>query len=642
MAPRLAPYGTWQSPLSAGRIVTETVGLGQIVLEGDDIYFIEVRPSEDGRNAIVQADAGTQRVRDVLPAPFNARSRVHEYGGGAFTVAPRGLLYFVNFTDQRVYALPRDGVPRPVTPQDSRRYADLVYDARHARLIAVCEEHVGANEPANSLVVIDLRNARVRPLATGADFYASPRLSPDGRRLAWLAWHHPNMPWDDTELWLAVVRDDGSLSEARCIAGGAAESIFQPEFGPDGALYFISDRNGWWNLYRWEAERLEALAPMEAEFGLPQWLFGMSTYGFASAHELVCAYNRQNTWRLALLDLATRRFTPLNTPYTEIGGLRAGGGRAYFLGSSPSEPPALVAYDLGTCRTTVLRRSSRVVLETGFLSVPEPLAFPTTQGETAYGFYYPPQNRDFVPPQGARPPLIVFCHGGPTAATTGALNLKIQYWTSRGYAVCDVNYRGSTGYGRAYRQRLEGQWGVVDVEDCVAAARALILRGLADPQHLAIRGGSAGGYTALCALVFHDAFVAGASYYGISDLEALSRDTHKFESHYLERLIGACPARRDLYRARSPLHHAQRLNRPLIFFQGLEDKVVPPDQTERMVHILKKKGVPVALVLFQDEAHGLRRAENIRRALEAELYFYGRIFGLTPADELEPVAIHNL
>ncbi len=648
MPARIAAYGTWSSPWTAERIAAETVGLGQIVLHGEEIYFLESRPAEGGRNVIMRAvaEGGRVRLHELLPAPFNARTRVHEYGGGAFTVAPHGQLYFVHFADQRIYALPRDGPPRPLTPPDEgrRRYADLVYDARRRRLLAVCEEHGRGGEPVNYLAAIDLDGGQrgVRALATGADFCAAPRLAADGRRLAWLAWHHPNMPWDGCELMLAAVRDDGTLSELRCVAGGPEESIFQPEFGPDGALYFVSDRSGWWNLYRYDNGRVESLAPLEAEFGQPQWVFGLSTYGFVSPTEIVCAYCREGVWRLALLDLSVRRLAPIETPYTDIAYLRAAAGRAYFIGVSPLEPPALVALEPGTRRIEVLRRSCRQALDEAYLSRATPLAFPTGEGETAHAFYYAPQNRDFTPPPGERPPLVVFCHGGPTAAASSALNLRIQYWTSRGFAVCDVNYRGSTGFGRDYRRRLDGQWGVVDVEDCLAAARALVAAGQADPRRLAIRGGSAGGYTALSALVFHDVFTTGASLYGVSDLERLAQDTHKFEKHYLDRLVGPYPAARALYRARSPLYHAARLRRPVIFFQGLEDKVVPPDQTERMVQALAENGVPVAFVLFPDEAHGFRRAENIRRALEAELYFYGRIFGLTPADDLEPVAIRNL
>lgn len=648
MPVRLAPYGTWSSPLTAEHIASQPLGLGQIVLEGNEVYFLESRPAEGGRQVIRRlalGAAGRAHPSEVLPAPYSARSRVYEYGGGSFTVAPHGEVFFVNDADQAIYALARHGgAPRgPLTPSDGggrrRRYADLVYDARRERLLAVCEEHGRGAEPVHELVAIEWHGARLRPLASGADFYASPRLSADGRRLAWLAWYHPNRPWDGCELWQAIVRDDGTLAEAQCIAGGPEESVFQPEFGPDGALYFVSDRSGWWNLFRWEDGRVECLVPMEAEFGQPQWVFGLSTYGFVSPSEIVCAYCREGQWQLARLEWPTRRFEPIETPYTEIAYLRAAASRVYFIGASPLEPPALVAYDPQARACEVLYRSSRLALDEGYLSVATALAFPTSGGETAHAFYYAPQNRDFAPPPSERPPLIVFCHGGPTAAASNALNLKIQYWTSRGFAVCDVNYRGSTGFGRAYRRRLDGQWGVVDVEDCLAAARALVAAGRADPRRLAIRGASAGGYTALSALVFHDVFAAGASLYGVSDPERLAQDTHKFEKHYLERLIGPYPAARALYRARSPLQHAARLRRPVIFFQGLEDKIVPPDQTERMVHALLSNGVPVAYVLFEDEAHGLRRAVNIRRALEAELYFYGRVFGLEPADDLEPVAI---
>ncbi|HIC94777.1 MAG TPA: S9 family peptidase, partial [Anaerolineae bacterium] len=463
-----------------------------------------------------------------------------------------------------------------------------------------------------------------------------------GTRLAWLTWNHPNMPWDGTELWVAKLRADGSLGRAGRVAGGPRESIFQPEWSPDGILHFVSDRTGWWNLYRWRDGRVEPLTEMEAEFGRPQWVFGMSTYAFESAGRIICAYTRQGTWHLASLDTATRRLEPIETPYTEIAYVRAAPGRAVFLAGSPTEPASIVQLDLATGRIEVLRRSSETAIDPGYLSSPQAIEFPTEGGLTAYAFFYPPRNRDYVAPPDERPPLLVMSHGGPTSAASTTLNLEIQYWTSRGIAVLDVNYGGSTGYGRAYRERLEGRWGIVDVDDCVNGARYLVERGLVDGQRLAIRGGSAGGYTTLCALTFRDVFKAGASYFGVSDLEALTKETHKFESHYLDRLVGPYPERRDLYRDRSPIHFAHRLSCPVIFFQGLEDKVVPPSQAELMVQALRAKGLPVAYVTFEGEQHGLRRAESIKRALDAELYFYARIFGFEPADPVEPVPIENL
>jgi dipeptidyl aminopeptidase/acylaminoacyl peptidase len=457
------------------------------------------------------------------------------------------------------------------------------------------------------------------------------------------------MPWDGTELWVAEIGADGALASPRRVAGGAEESIFQPAWSPDGQLHFVSDRSGFWNLYRWledprSPDTLQALCPRSAEFGAPQWGFGMATYGFAADGRIICAFTEGGRWRIAALEPRAGRLTPYDMPYTTISmyaGVRVHDRRAVFVAGSPSEPESVVELDLERGSLHVLRQSTTFRIEPEYLSIPEPIEFPTTGGRTAHAFYYPPGNRDFQGPTGERPPLIVLCHGGPTSAAGSTLDLRIQFWTSRGFAVANVNYGGSTGYGRAYRERLRGTWGVVDVDDCAHAARALVARAAADPLRLAIAGGSAGGYTTLCALAFRDVFRAGASYYGVSDLEALARDTHKFESRYLDRLIGPYPAARELYRERSPIHAADRIRCPVIFFQGLEDPVVLPNQAEIMVEALKSRGVPVAYLGFAGEQHGFRRAETIVQALEAELYFYGRVFGFVPADPLPPIPIDN-
>ncbi len=655
--PQIAPYGSWKSPITADLIVAGTIGLGQIALDGADIYWTEGRPAEAGRNAIVRRTPDG-KIADVTPSPFNARTRAHEYGGGAFTVK-NGTTYFSNFADQRLYKQTPDSEPQPLSKESggTLRYADAVVDLQRERMICVLEDHTGGgHEPVNSLVSISLNNGEdLQILASGSDFYSSPRLSPDNSQLAWLTWNHPNMPWDNTQLWVAQIKEDGSLDEATCVAGGADESIFQPEWSPDGVLYFVSDRTGWWNLYRClpstppipvrggtQDREIEPVCPMEAEFGLPQWVFGMCTYGFASADRIICTYTQNGIWQLASLDLQTKRLEAIETPYTEISSLHAANNRAVFIGGSATEPTAVVQIDLATQQIEVLRRSSELEIDRGYLSVPQSLAFPTENNLTAYAFFYPPQNTDHTAPKEEKPPLIVRSHGGPTASTSSAFNLKIQYWTSRGFAVLDVNYGGSTGYGRDYRQRLVGQWGIVDVDDCANGAKYLAEQGLVDGNRLAIAGGSAGGYTTLCALTFRDVFKAGASYYGVSDLEALATDTHKFESRYLDGLIGPYPERKDLYVERSPIHFIEKLSCPVIFFQGLEDKVVPPNQAEMMVSGLKAKGLPVAYVAYEGEQHGFRRAENIKRTLDGELYFYSRVFGFEPAESVESVMIENL
>jgi len=638
---KIAPYGSWKSPITSDLIVSDTIGFNQIVLDGEDTYWIEMRPSEGGRHVVVRHSPDGQTV-DITPLPFNARTRVHEYGGGSFAVY-HGKVCFSNFSDQRLYLQDPDTEPVAISPDTDLRFADGVIDPKRDRLICVCEDHSDPKDVTNSLVSIGLDGRHeFKVIASGRDFYSSPCLSRDGSRLAWLSWDHPNMPWDGTELWVSDLDIDGMPTGPERLAGSANESIFQPQWSPDDMLYFVSDRTGWWNIYRWQDGHIEAITEIEAEFGMPQWIFGMSTYAFESRRRIICSYTQRGIWHLAGIDTVKKGLEEIEAPYTEIGFLRAVSGRAVFLAGSPSKSSSIVQLNLGTQKTEVLRRSSDILINPGFISLPEPIEFPTGHGMTAHAFFYLPKNRDYRAPDGERPPLLVMTHGGPTASTSMALSLRIQFWTSRGIAVLDVNYGGSSGYGRAYRQRLNGQWGIVDVDDCVNGARYLIAHFGIDADRLAIRGSSAGGYTTLCALTFRNIFKAGASYYGISDLEALTKDTHKFESHYLDQLIGPYPGRRGLYRERSPIHSAESLSCPVIFFQGLEDKIVLPNQAEMMVKILREKEVPVAYVPFKKEQHGFRIAKDIKRAFDAELYFYSRIFGFDLANPVEPVYIENL
>ncbi len=639
-AAQIKPYGSWKSPISARSVAHSAIGLSQARIDGDDIYWNEMRPTQGARCVIVRHRQG--KIADMLPAPFSARTRVHEYGGAAFCVA-QGVIYFSNDGDQRLYRLAPGQTPQALTPDINQRYADITVDPRHGRILCVAEDHRQVGEPVNCIVAISLDDSREPyTLVSGDDFYAAPCVSPDGARLAWLAWNHPDMPWDGTSLWLADIAADGSLRDKRCVAGGRDESILQPRFSPDGELYFISDRTNWWNLYRLREGGAQALMSMEAEFGTPPWIFGMSTYAFVSDKRLLCAFNREGNWRLAILDTDSLEFTPMATPFTDISSVAADDRTVVFIAASPVMPPAIARLDLTTQRHDLVYSLNHNIPDESYLSTPQALSYPTSGNKVAHAFYYPPFNQKFCGLGEERPPLLVLSHGGPTSSTSSALNLKIQYWTSRGFAVLDVNYRGSTGYGRKYRHGLDRQWGVADVEDCIAGARHLIERQRIDAKRMAIRGGSAGGYTTLCALCFHDFFRAGAVYYGVSDLEALARDTHKFEARYLDRLIGPYPERQDIYRERSPIHHVQRLSAPVIFFQGREDKVVLPNQTEKMVQALRWKKIPVAYIAFDGEAHGFRRAENIERALEAELYFYSRLFGFEPADAITAFAIENL
>lgn len=638
-----APYGSWKSPITADLIVKESIGLTQVQIEGNDIYWIEGRPSEGGRQVIVRQSSRTRT--DINPQGFNARTRVHEYGGGDYVVHD-GTVYFTNFGDQQIYKQSAGGPPELVTrtvTDDSLRYADAVIDSRRDRLICVCEDHREANrECRNYLVAIELGSGETSTLVSGNDFYSSPRLSPDGSKLAWLTWHHPNMPWDGCELWVADLKADGSLAGQKLIAGGPTESIFQPEWSPDGTLYFVSDLTGWWNIYRLTADGPESLCEMTAEFGVPQWVFGLSTYAFESADRIWCALVERGIWSLATIETRSKQFERVQTDFTEISFVRASAGRIVFRAASPRAPFSIIEMGTDGRETTVLQRANRIEIDPGYISEPQPIEFPTENGLTAHGFYYPPRNKDFATSADERPLLLVKSHGGPTSATIGILILSIQYWTSRGIAVLDVNYGGSTGYGRAYRERLNGTWGIVDVDDCVNGARFLAAQNEVDENRSVIDGGSAGGYTTLCALTFRDYFKSGASYYGVSDLEALELDTHKFESRYSHSLVGPYPERRDLYFQRSPINFTEQLSCPLIFFQGLEDKVVPPNQAELMVEALRQKGLPVAYVAFEGEQHGFRRAENIKRSLDGELYFYSRVFDFEPAETLEPVTIENL
>ena len=649
------PFGTWASPITAQVAASQGLRLASPVVDGTDIYWLEARPAEAGRNVVVRRDAvGT--VEEVTPTGFNVRSRVHEYGGGSFVV-DRGTLFFSNFADQRLYRLDR-GAPGPapvaITPEGRWHFADAAVDAARGRLICVREDHtVEGRECVNTLVSVamDGSTGAGHILAEGYDFYSTPRLSPDGSQLAWICWRHPNMPWDGTELWLADVTADGSLERARRVAGGDDESIYQPGWSPSGELVFVSDRADRWRLFVRRGEPsgspktvpIHPAPPYDAEVGRPQWSLGTVTWTFTSPTRLVVSYTREGRWFLGCADLDTGVFREL-APGIEPGPYLAPSGHEVILvAGSGTAFDAVVALDVETGAVRTLRTVPATLVDERFLSVPESVWFPTDNGRRAHLFYYPPRNRDFTPIRGERPPLVVISHGGPIAAADSTLDYGIQFWTSRGFAVADVNYGGSTGFGREYRRRLNGQWGIVDVVDCIRATEFLVREGKADHERLIIRGGSAGGFTTLAALTgYPHVFKGGASYFGVSDLEALAHDSHKFEARCLDILVGPYPAMKALYEERSPIHHVDRLVCPLILLQGLEDKVVPPNQSEMMAAALRRKGRPVAYLAFAGEQHGFRKAENIIRSLEAELYFYGAVFGFTPADRIEPVAIDNL
>ena len=647
----VAPYGTWTSPISAKTVAEQGLRLGFVALDGDDIYWLEGRPHEGGRNALVRRNAAGA-IADVTPRDHNVRTRVHEYGGGAYVVS-KSFIYYSNFLDQRLYRILGSGAPDAITPEGQWFYADAAIDDRRQRLVCVREDHSKAgHEPVTTLVSITLDGApdAGEVIASGYDFYSTPRLSPDGTRLAWLSWRHPQMPWDGTELWIASVTDAGTLADPALIAGGPHESIYQPGWSPDGTLYFSSDRTGWWSLYKCDVRSAKCeVVPVlwqpldEAEFGRPQWLFGWATWAFADERRIAAAYVRRGRWTLATIDTEAGTIADVPTDLEPLEWLTATPTHAVYVASSPDTAPTVARTNLATGGTELVRSSSTLQLDRRHISIPEAIEFPTEGGVTAHAFYYPPTNLDFAALPSDRPPLVVVSHGGPTTQTKAVLDLQVQFWTSRGFAVVDVNYGGSSGYGREYRERLHWQWGIVDVDDNINAAKHLVEEGKADPDRLIIRGGSAGGYTTLAALAFHpEVFGAGASYYGVSDVEALAKDTHKFESRYLDTMIGPYPAARDLYHDRSPIHFIDRLSCALILFQGLEDKVVPPDQSEKMADAVRAKGLPVAYIAFEGEQHGFRRAETIIRCLEAELFFYGAVFRFTPAGGLTPIKIDNL
>ncbi|GMR11788.1 MAG: S9 family peptidase [Anaerolineae bacterium] len=644
---KVRPYGSWASTLSAANVAEGISAPSQIIVSEGIVYWSESRPREAGRVAIMRRLQNGE-VEQATPKDFNCRTRVHEYGGGAF-LADGKTLYASNFEDQRLYRIEAGADPVAISPEPEipagLRYADGRLSPDRNRIYCVRERHEPESNIENELVALSPEGDQApNVIASGRDFYAYPRLSPDGKRLAWLEWDQPNMPWDGTELWVAGIGPDGALEHAQKIVGGPDESIFQPDWSPDGTLHFVSDRSGWWNLYRWQGEKGQALAPIEAEFGSPMWILGLSQYAFLTDGRIASIYSQDGLDYLALihdqmltqLDLELTTFRPRSLHFEPISD------RLVFVGASPDRPGRVYALSVDGGELDPLSSAPSDLPHAEDISHAIPVKFPTAGGHEAHAFYYAPNNRKYSAPEGALPPLVVVCHGGPTGSTFSEFSLAHQYWTSRGFAVVDVNYRGSAGYGRAYRQLLNGEWGVADVEDCIHAARYLIERGDVDGERLIIRGGSAGGYTTLSALVFQDVFSAGASYYGVADVEALARDTHKFEARYLDSMIGPYPEEIELYRQRSPIHYVNRISSPLILLQGGKDKVVPPSQAELMVEALEEKGLPYAYLRFEEEAHGFRDSANIKRALEAELYFYSRIFGFDLGEPVEPVTIHNL
>ncbi|AQQ54883.1 S9 family peptidase [Planococcus lenghuensis] len=633
------PYGSWKSPVTTDLIVQGTTPLVSTGLLGQDLYWVEARPKEAGRNTVMrQAQDGT--VTELTPAPYNVRTRVHEYGGISYCFLG-GALYFSNFDDNFLYVRSEDGDIERITTDSNLRYADPAVDVRKQRTYWVREDHTeSAIAAETTIVVMDTDGGNERIVVSGSDFYSSPRLSPDGSQLAYLTWQHPNMPWDESELWVADLAEDGTLLNAKRVAGGSGESVTQPVWSPDGMLYFASDRSNWWNIMRINGGNAETVYAKDAEFASPGWMFGISDYAFIDDTVIICTYTDKGVKHLAKIDVVTGALIPMETAYTFFSSIHSNGSDAVFIAASPTEFPRIVRMNTKD-QLAVIKASAELSVDKSYISQPETIEYPTADGKTAYAFYYRPHNPEYAAPADEKPPLLVHVHGGPTGMTTAILNLVKQYWTSRGFALVDVNYGGSAGFGREYRERLKGNWGITDVEDSANAVRYLIEKGEVDGSRVAISGGSAGGYTTLASLVFTDVYSAGASHFGLSELEVFVKETHKFESRYLHGLIGPYPEAKDVYAERSPINFTDRLSCPVIFFQGLEDKIVLPNQAEGMVEALKEKGLPVAYLAFEGEGHGFRKSTNIKRAIEGEFYFYSRIFGFEPAQAIEPVEILN-
>ena len=646
LSKKIKPFGSWNSPITAEMMASSSLSLSDPRSHHGEIFWHEFRPLEQGRGVVVRRNADGNET-DLVPSPYSAKSGVHEYGGRCYTLS-KSHLYFVNSADQQIYRrslLETDSEPQRITPSDNRRYADLEWLKESNQLLAVCEDHRTEGEAKTSIQIIETNSGtEIEPqtLIQGADFYAYPRISPDGTRLCWIEWNHPYMPWFSTELWTAEIGHQ-CISNAQSVAGGTEEAIFQPNWHSDGYLYFCADRKDLWNLYRFDGTSVEQISNFEGECGLPLWQFGMQTYAFMGDSSAICGVCRKGVWQLEQINLASGANQPIASEYSSV--LHVSGaddaGKVLIIAAGPTTSPELVQLnpDLGTSR---IKSTSSLPIPKSTISIGRAVKFETSDNMSAHGFFYPSQNPDFEGPAGHKPPLVVLCHGGPTAATTNALNLKVQFWTSRGFAVFDVNYRGSTGYGRKYRAQLENKWGIYDVQDACAAAEYACSEGWADPEKTVIRGSSAGGYTVLSALTFHNTFAAGGCLYGIGDLKILVQETHKFEARYGDSLIAPWPEGVDEYERRSPINYTEQLNCPVIFFQGLKDKVVPPNQAEIMVSALKKKGVPVAYETYENEGHGFKSSDIIVRSFNAELAFYGAIFGFQTDSSVTDLEIANL
>jgi len=637
---RIAPYGSWVSPISVDHLIGSAVGLSAVQIDGDYVYWLESRANEQGRTSLWRRLLSGGEPVEVTPPSAYVRDRVHEYGGGEYHVSG-GTVVYSEFSNGRLYAVQDDSEPTPITPEGGLRFGDLRVHPDRDLVLAVREDHSGVGEPINTIVALDLEGPNTdggTVLCSGADFYSTPELSASGL-LAWTEWNHPNMPWDSTTIMIGSL-SGRAVTGTHAIAGGNGESAVQPRWLGE-KLIFASDRTNWWNLYLWSDGQVQPLHETDAEFCPPQWTLGQRPYAIIDDDHLLCAINRSGEQSIEIMRISTGTLRSIAGPGVTANSLDVGRGSAAAVLSFPDRPAALALLDVDRGVWTTVRSSSEINIPADAISLARRVSW-TSDGREVYGYFYPPVNTECQAPAGTLPPMITLSHGGPTGFSAPDFKIGHQFWTSRGFAILDVNYGGSTGFGREYRNRLKGRWGVIDVRDCISGTLAMGTERLADPARLAIRGGSAGGFTTLAALTTSDIFNAGISQYGVSDLEALAKDTHKFESRYLDSLVGPYPQDRHIYVERSPINHVDQLSAPMLLLQGVEDMVVPPQQAEMLAAAARRKGLPVALIMFEGEAHGFRRAETIKAAIEAQIYFLGRIFGFEPADQVPPISIDNL